>query len=363
MIAAHNFHVTVSVILLSSIGQIFSQFIVSSLANYQKVSGISVSGISATSFSGVAFHPGSKTLYAVDDANTTVYELSTSGALLRSITLTGFEDTEGIAYRSGDFFYIVEERRANVVLARILQTGNGPVYWDSCSALNIGQNWDNSGLEDVSWCGSTNTAYAVKEQLPPRLYKINLDTNGVPVGFNENNPFNIEGNPGDAAGLYVFNDNSLILLSQEENKLMGYTGTGDMVSELILNMTKPEGVTVDLEDSAIYVVGEPREFYVFKKKQNALLMPDLHEHPPCMVVNRTVHSSSPCIGAYNLSTDTYVRIEIFSTAGKRIACLVDKKINHGTHRIVWQANNMYAGLYIIMLKTTGFTEAKTLAVF
>src|SRR4051812_21297569 len=87
-----------------------AQSIAARLAEYQTVARVaSVAGVSAKSFSGVAFHPVTRTLYVIDNDNAIVYELDTTGALRRTLATSGLTDPEGIAYQSDDYFLITEE--------------------------------------------------------------------------------------------------------------------------------------------------------------------------------------------------------------------------------------------------------------
>ncbi len=355
----HCFRNQVVFFILAVVGLtvVSAQSIISSLAKYTKTFSTSVSGLSVSSFSGVAFHPAAKTLYVVDDAATEVYEIDTAGNVLRTITLSGFDDTEGIAYQSGMFFFITEEREANVVRALLPQTGSGTVDYDDCSVLSIGENWGNSGLEDVTYCTSTNTAYAVKELSPPRLYKVTLDADGIPIDFTENEPFNIENNTGDAAGLFALPDSTLLLLSQEDNKLFGYTGTGNMLSELSLDMNKPEGVTVDLSDSTIYVVGEPRDFYVFKKPGTAIQKSSARKEPFTVFSTRYCGNKSNICFTYTMSSRSSVVIEIVTPLGKKINTLVNEIKDAGIHHVFWYTRLYPSGVYIITFETGLYTKS------
>ena len=334
---------------------IFPQSIASSLGLYQKTFETDITGISGTSSSGVTFYPGTGTLYVVDDANTTVYEISTTGSLIRSITLSGFDDTEGIAYQSGMFFFIVEERLANVLRVQLPQSGSGPVSWDSCAVLSIADDWGNSGLEGVSYCASTNTVYAVKEIDPPRLYRITLDSNDNPANFFENDPFNIEGISGDAADIYALSDGNFLILSQEENKLIGYSDTGEILSELSLGMTKPEGITIDPNDSTIYVVGEPRELFVFEN-QGTFTLPFSGISLNSIFFNLHVLNNKSIILYYRLSSAAHVQIEMFSAQGKRIKTLVNETVAYGNHQCILNAQSLPAGLYLFVFNVASYKK-------
>lgn len=243
------------------------QSIAASLSGYEATLRVAnVAGVQAQSFSGVAFNAETRTLYVIDNDNAVIYELNTSGTLLRSIATSGFLDPEGISYQGDGFFLISEEGLANIVRVKLPVSGSGPVAKSGGTALNIAPNQGNSGIEGVSYCPANKTAYAVKETGPPRLYRITLDAAGIPNAFFPNDPFNIEGKSGDAADVYALNDGNFILVNQERNQLEGYGPQGQPLSSLGLGMSKPEGIAIDTGDGTIYVVGEPLELTVFRKK-------------------------------------------------------------------------------------------------
>ena len=291
----------------------------------------------------------------MDDANTTVYEISKTGDLIRSITLSGFDDTEGIAYQSDNYFFIVEERIANVLRVQLPETGSGPVLWDSCTVLSIAENWGNSGLEDVAYCANTTMVYAVKELGPSALYRITLDTNGDPVNFFVNDPFSIEGISGDAAGIYALSDGNFLILNQEENKLNGYSGAGEILSELPLGMTKPEGITIDPNDSSIYVVGEPRQLFVFEK-QGTTTLPFSDISSTDILFNLHILNNKSIILNYHVSSLSHVQIELFSVHGKLIKTLVNETVAYGNHKFSWDGQSLPAGIYLFVFNTESYKK-------
>jgi uncharacterized protein YjiK len=242
--------------------------IAASLAGYTATLKVtSISGLTATQISGVAYHPGSKTLFVVDNGNNMIYELDTAGKALRSITTSGFNDIEGISYQKDRYFYIAEEGTSSVVRISIPATGTGPVVKSTGTALIIGSGWGNNGLEGVSYCSSNKTVYGVKERLPPQIHRVTLDSAGNPVAEFANDPFNIETKSGDAADIAALSDGTFLIVDQEENKLVGYSAQGQVLSELSLQiiMTQPEGVACDESSGTIYLAGEQRQFFVFRQ--------------------------------------------------------------------------------------------------
>jgi uncharacterized protein YjiK len=244
-----------------------AQSLAARLSDYQAALRVtSVAGVTAKSFSGVAFHPGTRTLYVVDNDNANVYELDTTGVLRRTLATSGITDPEGIAYQSDDNFLISEEGLANVLRLKLPRTGTGPVARASGAMLNLGPNMANSGIEGVAYRAVDRTAFAVKEIDPPRMYRIALDSSGVPTTAFPGEPFDIGSKTGDVADIAALEDGNFILVDQEQDRLEGYDSKGKSLATLTLGMSKPEGIALDAATGTIYVVGEPAEFAVFRPK-------------------------------------------------------------------------------------------------
>jgi uncharacterized protein YjiK len=243
-----------------------AQSIAASLSRYQKTLSVtSVQGITAASFSGVALQLPDRKLFAIDNDNANIYELTLTGTVVRTIGTQGITDPEGISHYRDNIFFIAEEGTSKILRVEIPATGNGPLNCSSVPSITLGSGWANTGVEGVSYCAANNTAYAVKEINPPRLFRITLDNSGGFVSLYPNDPFNIETKEGDAADIFALNDGNFIIVNEERNRLEGYGPTGTLLSTLSLGMKKPEGLAIDTTDGTLYMVGEPREFCVFTR--------------------------------------------------------------------------------------------------
>jgi uncharacterized protein YjiK len=329
--------------------------IAESLAGYSATLKVtSISGITATNISGVTFHPGSKTLYADDNGNENIYELDTNGKLLRTITTSGFQDIEGIAHQTDRYFYIAEEGTSSVVRISIPASGTGPVARSSGVALTLGSGWGNNGLEGVSYCPVNKTVYAVKERVPPRLYRIACDSAGDPVTAYANDPFNIESKSGDAADILALTDGNFLLVDQEENKLVGYSAQGLVLSELSLKeMTQPEGIGMDTLSGTIYIAGEPRQLFVFKKAvvrcgDRAFQMPQINARITGQM------NSRQCIIRLSIPFPARVTVDFVTIQGKRITTFI-KTAAPGMNIFALDPGAQSAGLVICRIKA-GFFE-------
>jgi uncharacterized protein YjiK len=329
------------------------QSLASSLGQYQAARQVtSVAGVSAKSFSGAAFHPLTHTLYVVDNDNNSVYELDTSGVLLRTITTTGFTDLEGIAYQADDWFLVSEEGLANVVRVKLPRTGTGPVAKPSTGVLKLDTNMANSGIEGVAYRVSDKSAFAVKEIFPPRMYRITLDASGNPASSQANAPFDIGNKSGDAADIYALNDGNFILVNQEGNKLEGFGPQGQALSSLSLGMSKPEGLAIDTASGTLYVVGEPLEFRAFKKPTTAARHPAAEGYDA--VLARADFGSSREL-RFTLPVRSDVRIEFTTVSGRSPAGqsreghwirIVHAEMNPGSHAVVLPLPESGVGFYL-----------------
>ena len=334
---------------------LFPQSIAEKLSDYKKISQVTIEGITGVSspcVSGITLHPGTGTLFVINDIADYIFEITTDGELIRSIKLSGFNDLEGIAYQSDSTFFIVEERDAEVVRMVLPTSGGGPVEKNKCTVFSVGETMGNTGLEDVAYCTSANTVYAVKEKLPIGFFRIALDENGNPVESFENDPFSIDDIDGDAAGLYALEDGNFLILNQEGNTLYGYSSTGERLSELAVEMRQPEGVTVDPVTKRIYMAGEPNELAVFECEGITE-----RSHLPSIRQN-TFHFQMACnrtaVCNVTLSLAGNVHVELISLQGRRMATLVDEKKEAGVYRMVLSMRSVPAGVYGIVLRTGAY---------
>jgi uncharacterized protein YjiK len=241
-----------------------AQSIAALLGSYQITLKKEITAASASQISGGAFDPTTGTLLVVDNGNCTVFEVTTAGELLNTITLSKFDDVEGIAYEMGSNFIVAEEARGNVVRISIPASRTGSIDWNNCEKLNIGTGWNNTGLEDVSYDALSHTGFGVKEKSPTAIFGITFDTNGKPLESHEIKSFNWNNIKGDAAGVYALDDGNILLLSQEGNTLYGVDTNGKVLSQIQLGMTQAEGVTFNKADKTIYIVGESHQLSVLK---------------------------------------------------------------------------------------------------
>ncbi len=181
-----------------------------------------------SNFSGIAFDPNTGTLLVVDNKSCNVHEITTSGQIVNSISLNGFDDVEGIAFQADNHFLVSEERNGNVIRIKLPQSRSSSIYRDDCEVLYILKNTLNSGIEDVTYIPSRKSGFAVKEKDSPALFRILFDSTGKPVEYQEVTTFSWSGLDGDAAGIYALADGNILILNEigKKNRRNGFYRKG-----------------------------------------------------------------------------------------------------------------------------------------
>ncbi len=244
------------------------------LRGYSLASGpIGISGVS-DNLSGVTYSPVSGTLFGILNGPETIVEMQTDGTVVREISLTnGIDDTEAIVHLGGTQFAIVEERARNFMVVD-LAPGVTSIDYQSLSVIPLAVSGagDNVGLEGLAYDSITDTIYVAKEFNAPTVYSFSLSSalaTPTPPPLSVSSPFSVAASGlVDLSGLHFdATTGNLLIVSHESNALIEVATTGpnagQELSRLSLSgIAQAEGVTLG-PDGAIYIVGEPDEFFVF----------------------------------------------------------------------------------------------------
>ncbi|RMF57416.1 MAG: T9SS C-terminal target domain-containing protein, partial [Calditrichaeota bacterium] len=115
----------------------------------------------------------------------------------------------------------------------------------------------------------------------------------------------------------------------------GPTGT---VSESKINLIRVEGVTgIAASDEKT-----PEHFALFQNYPNPF-------NPTTTI-------------AYQLPRAVHVTLKIYNVLGQEVATLVDKPMAAGSHKAVWDASGLAAGVYLYRLTAGDFRQSKKLVV-
>jgi len=142
------------------------------LANYQ-LTATHPLPLSAAEASAVTYNWDTNTLFVLGDEGDALVEVTTTGQLLSQMILTGFDDTEGLAFIGNNQFVIVEERIQDVFL--LTYSAGGSIDRASLPGVSLGPDVGNVGLEGISWDSLAGTYILVKEKTPQRVIEATLD--------------------------------------------------------------------------------------------------------------------------------------------------------------------------------------------
>jgi uncharacterized protein YjiK len=238
------------------------------LAQYQLAGRFPLPG-TASEASAVTFNWDTGTLFVLGDEGDAVVEVSTTGAPLSTMSLTGFDDTEGLTYIGGGQFVIVEERIQDVY--RLTYTAGSSAARNSLPTVSLGDTVGNIGLEGISYDPRNGAFVAVKEKDPQRVVGATLDfaagSGSVTDLFSPNlgvlDLSDVQVLAASALFLGSGDENNLLVYSQESSRLLEITRDGQVLStfDFTALASDAEGVTVDA-NGVIYIVGEAPEMFV-----------------------------------------------------------------------------------------------------
>lgn len=236
------------------------------------------SNLLANEASAVTYNWDRDSLFVVGDGGTAIVEISKTGALIGSMTLTGFTSTavgdpEGIAYIGNGQFVLSLERIRQAALINYVAGGNAAIA--DVTKVTLGPpGAGNNGNEGIAFDGGSNFV-VVKQTSPQQLFSTSINfgaltsSNGnvsaEPTGlFNTTAVFNAT-DLSDVFALSVLptaltgaDAGNLLVLSASSNRVWEVSRIGTILSQLTLEGTSAianEGVAMDFAGN-LYVVNE-----------------------------------------------------------------------------------------------------------
>ncbi len=242
----------------------------------------------AQEVSAVTYNKDTDTLFVVGDGGTSIVQVSKTGELIDSMTLspgsspqgTEFYDPEGLTYVGGGKFVMTEERDRQVV--SFTYTPNTVLTRADAQTVDLGTFVQNIGLEGITYDPQTGGFILVKEKQPEGIFQTGVDfnagtaTNGSATTVNSVDLFDPTlTNLLDFADVFALSNLSflagqtdsshLLILSQESGKIINVDRSGNVYSSLSIQTDagnpldvpaqQHEGVTMD-NNGYLYVVSE-----------------------------------------------------------------------------------------------------------
>ncbi len=218
--------------------------------NNDKLELISSGKIAVVEASGLAINASGSTLYTVSDDTNNIYELSTTGEVLKKYKYDG-NDVEGISVISNNKVVLVEERTKEVVeydLTAKTYKKNKVIYSNNDS---------NSGLEGIAYNLNDNTLFVINEKEPGLLMRLRSD-------FSIIESYNLDF-ASDYSGIFHDKDLNVLWIVSDQSKTVNKCSLqGALIESYAINVSNAEGIVVTKD--LIYIVSDSNsKLYKFKK--------------------------------------------------------------------------------------------------
>ena len=200
--------------------------------------------LNITEPSSLSFGSTKSTLLIVSDNSNQVYETDLQGNVIRELPFIG-NDLEGVTYNPDeDLIAVTEERRREVVLLDY-ETGNEQARYH----INVEVGSENSGLEGISYSKNNRAYYLVNESLPGEqiVWNPQFDIiNSIALSFAD-----------DYSAIFVDTKNALLWIVSDQSQAMYKTDyNANVLKEYPLGDSKFEGITIDVDNSLLYLVND-----------------------------------------------------------------------------------------------------------
>lgn len=215
----------------------------------EKIFPINTYLLSISEPSGITYNSVRNSFYVVSDGRPEIYEVDFIGNTLGTITTSGV-DMEGITFSNNcDTIYVVEEKKKIVTAFGL----SGIKYYSFSS--NVATS-DNSALEGITINKSSNILYVINEKDPRMI----LGYNNLTEIWRKTIDY-----ASDIADIYYEDStNCFWLISDESQKIIKLSSTGELIQQWEIPFMKGEGITI--VDDKVYVVNDADgKLYVFQK--------------------------------------------------------------------------------------------------
>jgi hypothetical protein len=238
------------------------------LSNYSVTGTYALPAGTASEASAITYNWDTKTLFVLGDEGDALVEVSKTGTQLSVMTLSNFNDTEGLTYLGGGQFVLTEERLRDAY--KLTYTAGGTANRTALAAADLGTTIGNIGIEGISFDPRNGTFVTVKEKDPQQV-NLNVINFGAPGGAQGNATITSLFTPSlgviDLSDVQVLatvpsllggvDENNLLMVSQESGRILEVARDGTILSSLYLGNLSGniEGITIDA-DGNIYLAAE-----------------------------------------------------------------------------------------------------------
>ena len=217
--------------------------------------------------SGVTYSSTTDSLFMIINGTPTIHEYTLGGSLVRTVTMNGFIDTEGIDWMYGSTFAVTQERSPYDIITFLLNQSTttlakseGTVITPTFTCTT------NLCMEGIAYDVANDWFYVVSEKQADgssggRVFNVTMDGTAT--------EYTALGTALSTAGYTDLADISydpvtgnLFLLSQESNIIIEATTTGIVGTRAVDTgiFTQPEGLDFTPNGDSMFIVGEPDDY-------------------------------------------------------------------------------------------------------
>jgi uncharacterized protein YjiK len=248
--------------------------------------------------SGITYNPLTDTVFTITNGTPTIYEYSLTGTLLRTITMTGFIDTEGIEWMYGTTYAVTQERDPyDIVIVTIgdsttsLNKTNGTVITPEITFSS------NLGMEGITYDPAENVFYVAVEKPAAggavgagggRVFKVMMDGSVTEYTTLAANLL-AEGNTDLADIVYDEMTGHLFLLSEENNMITEASTDGTIYGSRAVDakFAQPEGLELSKDGEKMFIVSEPDDYAYYTRTPAISTTVSFEDSGKTMVVDVT----------------------------------------------------------------------------
>lgn len=230
------------------------------LGRYALSATFALPAATASESSAITWNWDTGTLFVVGDEGEYITEISTTGQVLGSMRLSGFNDTEALTYTGQGRFVLGEERVQDVY--QLSYQAGGTAARNTLKTVSLGDTVGNVGLEGISYDRATGGFVTVKEKGPQAVQFGQID---FEAGSHTLAPlFSPALGVLDLADVQVLpGSGNLLVFSQESSRLLEVSRSGVVLGSLDFSAisSTTEGVTITA-DGRIFLTDETPNVYL-----------------------------------------------------------------------------------------------------
>eukprot|EP01026_Neomeris_dumetosa_P035956 TRINITY_DN2892_c1_g1_i1.p2 TRINITY_DN2892_c1_g1~~TRINITY_DN2892_c1_g1_i1.p2 ORF type:complete len:301 (-),score=34.39 TRINITY_DN2892_c1_g1_i1:126-905(-) len=224
------------------------------LSDYSLCKRVTIPGV-LNDASGATF--ANDTLLVLSNTPSKITEFEKDGTVKGSISITGFDDPEGITWVPPNQIAIAEESFGGRISIVDYDISEQNIVNSNPQVLRVNNN-RNTGLEGVAYDERRDVFYMVVENDPRWVIEVAADGQSYKFLFAVRTPLK------DLSGIYFAQQTqNLYIISQESQMVARYSRLGSLLELRPLEADRPEGIAFSDDGSAMYIISEPNMLLIY----------------------------------------------------------------------------------------------------